>query len=199
MPALLPSPGVYQWVFRHDGRERRYVGEAENLRRRFAKYTAPGPSQSTNLRMRERERRVCDAGGSIELLGGIFDQHHRRRDQKRAGPLFSVCPTLRRERCLGSTACLWPQRGKTARGMAISPPTQYSASRHEEAGSAWVRGCSFWDRVCAAIPVGCGSRKTDPGVAGGGRRVRSGRLRGVSVCSVPVDSGVREPRHPTPR
>lgn len=68
MPALPEEPSIYQWVFRHDRRERRYVGEAERLRRRFRHYRKPGPSQSTNLRMRERAIRVLEADGSIELL-----------------------------------------------------------------------------------------------------------------------------------
>jgi hypothetical protein len=68
LPPLPDEPGVYQWVFRHDGRERRYVGEAATLRRRFQHYRTPGPTQSTNLRMRERAIRVLEAGGSIELL-----------------------------------------------------------------------------------------------------------------------------------
>jgi len=68
MPPLPEAPAVYQWVFRHDGRERRYVGEAALLRRRFNHYRRPGPSQSTNLRMRERALRVLEARGTIEIL-----------------------------------------------------------------------------------------------------------------------------------
>lgn len=68
MPALPDEPGVYQWVLRHDGRERRYVGEAERLRQRFRGYRTPGSSQVTNLRMKERALRVLEAGGSVEIL-----------------------------------------------------------------------------------------------------------------------------------
>lgn len=68
VPEMPTSPGIYQWVFRHDGRERRYVGEAVNLRRRFAHYRSPGPSQTTNHRMRDRVRRVLGAGGTVDLL-----------------------------------------------------------------------------------------------------------------------------------
>lgn len=68
MPPLPTEPGIYQWLLQHDGRERRYVGEADNLRRRFNHYRRPGPSQSTNVRMNERARRVLEAGGRIELL-----------------------------------------------------------------------------------------------------------------------------------
>jgi hypothetical protein len=66
-PSLLTEPGIYLILYRHAGRERRYVGEAANLQRRFAHYRRPGPSQQTNLRMNDRCRRVSAAGGSIEL------------------------------------------------------------------------------------------------------------------------------------
>jgi len=68
MPALPAEPGVYQWVLSHAGRERRYVGEAENLARRFQQYRTPGPSQGTNQRMNKRARRVLEAGGEIMVL-----------------------------------------------------------------------------------------------------------------------------------
>lgn len=68
MPGLPDKPGVYQWVFRHDGRERRYVGEAANLRQRFESYRQPGGGASTNRRMNDRARRVLDAGGDVTLL-----------------------------------------------------------------------------------------------------------------------------------
>lgn len=68
MPPLSAEPGVYQWVLRHAGRERRYVGEAENLARRFQHYRTPGPSQTTNLRMNDRARRVLEAGGEVIVL-----------------------------------------------------------------------------------------------------------------------------------
>jgi hypothetical protein len=92
LPDLPREPGIYQWIFRHDGRERRYVGEAANLYQRFRGYARPGKSQSTNVRMKARARRVCEAGGSVELLVAttvevtcdgqattidLADQHHR--------------------------------------------------------------------------------------------------------------------------
>jgi hypothetical protein len=70
-PTMPTTPGVYQWVFRHEGRERRYVGEAVNLARRFAHYRSPGPSQATNLRMKDRAIRVLSADGAIEILTAV--------------------------------------------------------------------------------------------------------------------------------
>jgi hypothetical protein len=68
MPELPDQAGVYQWVFRHDGRERRYVGEAANLRQRFESYRVARTDDGTNGRMRQRAGRVLEAGGSVELL-----------------------------------------------------------------------------------------------------------------------------------
>jgi len=67
-PSLPSAPGVYQWVFRHAGHERRYVGEAANLSRRFQHYRTPGPSQTTNLRMNQRAKRVIANRGSVEIM-----------------------------------------------------------------------------------------------------------------------------------
>lgn len=68
IPHLPDEAGVYQWVFRHEGRERRYVGEAANLRQRFASYRGAQTHGGTNSRMKERATRVLAAGGSVELL-----------------------------------------------------------------------------------------------------------------------------------
>lgn len=68
MPRLPPDPGVYQWVMTYADAERRYVGEAKNLERRFAHYRSPGPSQVTNIRMNDRAQRVIAAGGHVEIL-----------------------------------------------------------------------------------------------------------------------------------
>jgi hypothetical protein len=68
VPELPQQPGVYQWVFRHDGRERRYVGEAANLRNRFASYVEPAEDRRTDRRMNDRAMRVLGAGGEVEIL-----------------------------------------------------------------------------------------------------------------------------------
>jgi hypothetical protein len=68
LPTLPRQPGVYQWLFRHEGRERCYVGETEDLAQRFVGYHSPGPTQSTNQRMNERARRVLQANGEAEIL-----------------------------------------------------------------------------------------------------------------------------------
>jgi hypothetical protein len=67
-PPMPEAPGVYQWVFHHDDHDRHYVGEADNLDRRFLHYRMPGSSPSTNLRMNESAIRVIGAGGSVDIL-----------------------------------------------------------------------------------------------------------------------------------
>jgi hypothetical protein len=44
-----------------------YVGEAENLQRRFAHYRNPGPTQATNLRINSLFFEVLSGGGAIHL------------------------------------------------------------------------------------------------------------------------------------
>ena len=51
-PKLPARPGLYQFkIFRSDGSQAIYVGETDNLQRRFAHYRNPGPTQATNLRL----------------------------------------------------------------------------------------------------------------------------------------------------
>ena len=57
--ALPPAPpgragGLYRFVLRRAGHHRVYVGETENYARRFSQYAHPGPTQTTNLRMKDR-------------------------------------------------------------------------------------------------------------------------------------------------
>lgn len=67
VPEVPSGGGVYRYVFRLDDRSRVYIGETANFRRRFYAYTKPGPSQSTNQRMKERFLRLGAEGGSSTL------------------------------------------------------------------------------------------------------------------------------------
>jgi hypothetical protein len=66
MPRLGEHPGLYR--FRFPQSRDSYVGETVNLRRRLYFYCKPGPTQATNLRMRERFRKARADGHSV-LLG----------------------------------------------------------------------------------------------------------------------------------
>jgi hypothetical protein len=52
-PTPPPKPGLYRFRIRAAGSEERYIGEADDLRRRFRHHRAPGPTQATNLRLKE--------------------------------------------------------------------------------------------------------------------------------------------------
>lgn len=66
-PHLRREPGIYR-IMVNVGEDRRvYIGETDNLQRRFAGYRTPGRTQTTNVRMNERLRRVASAGGTSRL------------------------------------------------------------------------------------------------------------------------------------
>src|SRR5688572_25982351 len=67
-PQLPSGGGVYRYRLELGNRSRLYVGETAGFGRRFAGYRNPGPSQSTNLRMRDRlQRLLADEGGRALL------------------------------------------------------------------------------------------------------------------------------------
>ena len=51
LPAAPSLPGIYCFRVRQSQAERRYIGESDNLARRFANYRTPGSSQPTNIRI----------------------------------------------------------------------------------------------------------------------------------------------------
>lgn len=51
LPKPPAQPGIYCFRVRHDGTERRYIGETDNLARRFNNYRTPGGTQPTNVRI----------------------------------------------------------------------------------------------------------------------------------------------------
>ena len=67
LPTVLSSPGVYRFRIRLGGKERQYVGEAVNLRRRFNNFRNPGASQKTSLRINEILREAFAAGAEIAV------------------------------------------------------------------------------------------------------------------------------------
>jgi hypothetical protein len=67
-PKLQAVGGLYKFsVRRRDGSQAVYVGETENLQRRFAHYRNPGPTQTTNQRMNGLFVEVLASGGEIHL------------------------------------------------------------------------------------------------------------------------------------
>ena len=62
-PHVTDVPGVY----RFDLGDRVYIGEADRMRRRFAHYRNPGPSQSTNIRLNTVMLELLTGGGPIDV------------------------------------------------------------------------------------------------------------------------------------
>ncbi len=66
-PVAPRQPGLYRFRLLGNGDIRHYIGETDELRRRFQHYRTPGPSQKTNIRMNEEFRQHFSAGGTIEV------------------------------------------------------------------------------------------------------------------------------------
>ena len=66
-PAAPRQPGLYRFRLCGNGPARHYVGETDELRRRFQHYRTPGRSQQTNIRMNAEFRDHITGGGSIEV------------------------------------------------------------------------------------------------------------------------------------
>jgi hypothetical protein len=66
-PSTPSAPGLYRFHLIGEGFIRRYVGETADLRRRFAHYRRPGPSQQTNIRLNKLLSEHVASGGRVEL------------------------------------------------------------------------------------------------------------------------------------
>ena len=53
-PSLPAGSGVYRFTLQLGSRTRFYIGETDGFKRRFAHYANPGPTQSTNVKMKAR-------------------------------------------------------------------------------------------------------------------------------------------------
>jgi hypothetical protein len=67
-PSVAAEPGLYRLRLRNSaGRESKYVGESDNLQRRFGNYRNPGPTQQTSLRINKVIRELLISGGQISV------------------------------------------------------------------------------------------------------------------------------------
>jgi hypothetical protein len=65
-PVVEAVSGLYRFAARYpDGRLANYIGESENLRRRFGNYRNPGPTQQTSLRINIWLKELIDGGGEV--------------------------------------------------------------------------------------------------------------------------------------
>jgi hypothetical protein len=66
-PKVEAEPGLYRFRIRNGDNEAAYVGESENLARRFAFYRNPGPSQQTNVRLNQIFRSALASAAEIAV------------------------------------------------------------------------------------------------------------------------------------
>jgi hypothetical protein len=67
-PQVPANGGLYRFKTRYpDGRFAIYIGESENLRRRFSNYRNPGPTQQTSLRINAWLMELLSSGGEISV------------------------------------------------------------------------------------------------------------------------------------
>lgn len=66
-PVAEALPAIYRFRIRRSDSEKRYIGQTENLARRFGHYRNPGPSQQTNIRLNAEFLKELDAGAEISV------------------------------------------------------------------------------------------------------------------------------------
>lgn len=66
-PDAPDEPAIYRLSLVGEEKDRRYIGETSNLRRRFRNYRNPAPSQMTSLRINRLLRDHIDSGGRVDV------------------------------------------------------------------------------------------------------------------------------------
>jgi len=67
-PQLSETPGSYCFTFgKSSGEVTIYIGETEQLQRRFQQYRTPGPSQATNLRINALMKEILNSQGEVRV------------------------------------------------------------------------------------------------------------------------------------
>ena len=67
-PSLPREPGMYRLAITEaSGATATYIGEADELRRRFAHYRNPGPTQPTNKRINALLKDLLASGGRASM------------------------------------------------------------------------------------------------------------------------------------
>lgn len=67
MPDPGRVPGIYRFRLTGVDAPSVYIGESDDMSRRFGHYRNPEPSQRTNVRMNEQMQARIAAGGSVEV------------------------------------------------------------------------------------------------------------------------------------
>lgn len=68
-PSVDEVPGIYRFdLLSSSAPARAYVGQTDRLRRRMQHYRTPGPSQTTNVRLKALVLGLLAEGGTVDLL-----------------------------------------------------------------------------------------------------------------------------------
>ncbi|EKS30905.1 hypothetical protein [Afipia felis] len=68
LPPVEATAGLYKFSACYpNGRQANYIGESDNLRRRFGNYRNPGPTQQTSLRINAWLKKLLDNGGGVTV------------------------------------------------------------------------------------------------------------------------------------
>lgn len=67
MPDSGPGPGIYRFRLTGGDAPIVYIGESEDVSRRFGQYRNPEPSQRTNVRVNKLMRECIAAGGVVKV------------------------------------------------------------------------------------------------------------------------------------
>ena len=67
LPKVPLRPGLYRFELDRGGEQTMYIGETDQLIRRFQHYRTPGPSQSTNIRFNALIHETLKARGSVAV------------------------------------------------------------------------------------------------------------------------------------
>jgi len=88
-PQVPSTGGLYRFKTRYpDGRFALYIGESENLRRRFSNYRNPGPTQQTSLRINAWLKELLSSGGGVSVA--IVEDARMTTKRGETGADFSV-------------------------------------------------------------------------------------------------------------
>jgi hypothetical protein len=82
-PSVAAEPGLYRMRISSDPGVLVYIGESDNLRRRFGNYRNPGPTQQTSLRINQLLREKLAADISMTVNGAEASPNLRDRAVRR--------------------------------------------------------------------------------------------------------------------
>ncbi len=73
-PKVTNAPGLYKFCVADAGSVKKiYIGESDNLSRRFTHYRNPGPTQQTNIRMNNLLSNCLKGGAEVTVLAVVND------------------------------------------------------------------------------------------------------------------------------